>query len=260
MKKIFIYKLAIVFVGLLIPANAQWIEQNNPIPNSTIRDIFALNENTAIAIGVEYFTGEGILIKTTDGGASWFSIPHDTSIGLSSVYFLDDSVGWIAGGKYFEWKDTAVILKTTDEGNNWEQNIVGTGWLNSVQFVDQNIGWTSGYDSNDWSWWGVMYMTTDGGSNWVDQNSAFIANDFIFINQDTGWVVTGTNLWLELATISKTTDGGSNWNMQIVDSISLRSILFIDDNKGWAAGSKTGLSMVYKTINGGETWTSSHYW
>jgi len=55
---------------------------------------------------------------------------------LTAITFLDlDPPYWLLVG----WK--AVILKTSDGGNNWSEQISGSiGILNSVYFTDVNNG------------------------------------------------------------------------------------------------------------------------
>jgi photosystem II stability/assembly factor-like uncharacterized protein len=60
--------------------------------------------------------GTSIILKTTDGGATWSRIANSITASLTSVYYVG-STFYIAGGKY--------CLKSTDEGNTW-QNIMDT--------------------------------------------------------------------------------------------------------------------------------------
>ena len=249
--------LFIVLSGL---ANAQWYEQNSPAHNKNLYDVFAIDEQTALAVGDSNY-----IIKTTDGGENW-TIKFDNSTDYhyyTSITFINANLGWIAGGSYKFYGGTSQILKTTDAGENWVSDSIGWGGLNSVYFVDQNIGWVVGSTDTDLPNVGIMFKTTDGGINWISQtNGAPCPLNFVFfIDQSIGWVggnPTG-NAWFQIdSTLYKSTAGGNTWMAMTFDSISYRSGFFIDENSGWVVGSKSnGLTykgVIFKTSNGGDTW------
>lgn len=246
MKNLLLLTTVILFVGFNSSANAQWYLQNNPSQNNSLRDIFVFDENNAIVVG-DY----GTILRTIDGGENWLTLPHDTTDWLCSVYFVNDSIGWIAGNGMGE----GPIQKTTDGGNNWISQFNG-GWeytFYSVNFVDENNGWAVGVYSGDGPPSGIMYKTTDGGINWIGQSPgifAFSWSSVFFINIDTGWVVSGI--------IGKTTNGGENWVVQLDSPFTVNSIYFIDEFTGWAAGYDYGpdLGIICKTTDGGENWIS----
>ncbi|MBK6281812.1 MAG: T9SS type A sorting domain-containing protein [Draconibacterium sp.] len=51
----------------------------------------------------------GIFLKTVDGGRTWSDLSGITRNGLNSIFFTNDSTGYIVG-------DYGIILKTTNEG------------------------------------------------------------------------------------------------------------------------------------------------
>ncbi|MEO8167222.1 MAG: T9SS type A sorting domain-containing protein [bacterium] len=89
-------------------------------------------------------------LKTTDGGASWFSIPAHIpagSFGIIDAYFQNPDIGFVSGDG---------LARTTDAGITW--NIVSgvTGNLTYMSWPDSLHGWVVGGD-------GKMFRTTDGG-------------------------------------------------------------------------------------------------
>ncbi|MCX6267011.1 MAG: T9SS type A sorting domain-containing protein [Bacteroidetes bacterium] len=91
----------------------------------------------------------GIILNTTDGGASWLATELETSP-LRSVCFPDSLNGYAVGlnGK---------ILKTSDRGTSWQaQNSGTTSNLNSVFFTDSHTGYIVGDQ-------GTILKTTNGG-------------------------------------------------------------------------------------------------
>jgi photosystem II stability/assembly factor-like uncharacterized protein len=86
--------------------------------------------------------GTSIILKTTDGGATWNKVAFSTNADLSSVY-CEGSTFYTAGSKY--------CLKSTDEGNTW-QNIMDTLFavqnsftiINSVAVDKSGFLWVAG--------------------------------------------------------------------------------------------------------------------
>jgi photosystem II stability/assembly factor-like uncharacterized protein len=88
------------------------------------------------------------LIKTTDGGNTWFQLPIVAS-GSFPMYFVSAGTGYVVMGNE--------IRKTTDGGFTWSIQMSGTSVnLNDIYFVNDNVGYAVG-DS------GTIYRTTNGG-------------------------------------------------------------------------------------------------
>ncbi len=71
--------------------------------------------------------GKGpVFFRTKDRGKTWDVnyMASVTSANLKSMYFVNDSVGWIAAAKSTGegHRDYDVLFKTTDGGKNWELN------------------------------------------------------------------------------------------------------------------------------------------
>ncbi len=174
-----------------------WVQQDTGRPVTAIQ---MLSSTTGWAVGPN-----GLILSTTDGGSTWN--PY-TGLGLTalmtSVFFIDQSTGWI-GGDY-----PATLFKTTDGGATWNDQ-TATIDLNetveSIHFIDQQTGWFVGYNYPDTVGIGVIEKTTDGGATWVNQTSG--TSDFLlsidFLNQTTGWAVGGNGV------IVRTTDAGTTW-------------------------------------------------
>ena len=59
------------------------------------------------------YRGEGIVIKTVDGGDTWTRLTLEDIPGLEAMSFADLKTGYAAG-----WDN--YIIKTTDGGATWE--------------------------------------------------------------------------------------------------------------------------------------------
>lgn len=72
--------------------------------------------------------GNGIILKTLNGGTNWLVI--STAFSGSSIYFIDQYTGYICEG---------TVFKTTDGGVSW--NNLNQSSLIAVNFADINTGY-----------------------------------------------------------------------------------------------------------------------
>jgi len=111
--------------------------------------------------------------------AQWFwqnPLPQGNT--LYSVCFIDTNIGFAVG-----WEGT--IIKTTNGGNNWMIQKIGTSDLFfSVCFTDINTGYVVGYN-------GTISKTTDGGNIWIKQTSGTYRCLYSvhFVDKNTGYAV-----------------------------------------------------------------------
>lgn len=192
--------------------------------------------------------GDGEIIRTADGGQTWFELG---SLSVNDLQFVTSQQGYLARnyGIYY----------TDDGGNSWDRSTMfESNTLLAVDFVNHSAmtathGWAVGS-------LGTVLHTTDGGSSWVRNvtpNSNLLrAVDFV----DTlhGWVVGSQN------TLWATSDGGSSWSVQTTGmDYNLFAVDFVDVNHGWIAGeqnvNKNPNGRVWRTRNGGQTWEEAGY-
>ena len=201
------------------------------LPDTTVyRSILFINSNTG------YIAGSlGYARKTTNAGLNWNLLNTETSASLRSIFFLNSNTGFISGFG-------GTIIKTTNAGVNW--TIINTGFIEnlySIYFIDANTGIAAGCDPGG-SLNSIIIRTTNGGSNWTTQfsGSGYIYS-LSFANQSTGFSA-NSNRFL------RTVNRGINWDYieTPVNSGTIRSIKFINDTIGYAAG-----LTLFKTINGG---------
>ena len=183
---------------------------------------------------------------------------NNTNNITDTVFFINDSVGWIGGGMLYP--GGKIILKTTNGGANWDTLLIDMypyASIFDIKFVNDSIGWAVGGIFPGWA--GEIFKTTDGGTNWSSQfgNSTPFAS-CAFISNQVGWV---TSAGFESVGILNTVNGGNTWELQYIpDTLSfesINSILFINDQKGWTAGSRfldPLESRILHTDNGGLTW------
>ncbi|NOY94788.1 MAG: T9SS type A sorting domain-containing protein [Chlorobi bacterium] len=212
---------------------AQWVQQTNP--GSSLNDVFMVDENIAYAVGG---VSEGTMIKTTNGGATWQVIPSFTNAILHCVHFSDADTGYVAG-------QFGTMFKTTDGGVNWSQVQTGTTKLIvDIEFLDANTGFACGSSS-------MVIKTTNGGLNWenIDVPVSSSLSSLDFTDVDTGFIIGGPFSY-------KTTDGGLSWQEMTFQYTSPSDIFMIDGQTGFVSRyNSTEGGGVFKTIDGGNTWT-----
>jgi photosystem II stability/assembly factor-like uncharacterized protein len=136
---------------------------------------------------------QGLLLVTSDDGATWAQRKIASAGALRAVAFLDVNRGVTVG-------DRGAILATDDAGRTWQERKSGTTEnLTDIQMVGEE-GWIAGYD-------GVILHTADGGKTWSKQNAgtAQSLEALFFQDAQNGWAAG----WA--GTVLHTTDGGKKW-------------------------------------------------
>lgn len=194
---------------------------------------------TGYAVGSNStYNGDGIILKTTDGGMSWSQISSGTIPGLEAVFFTSVDVGYAAG-----WQN--YFIKTTDGGATWNEITIDPGiwYFLDIEFMDANNGIASAAS-------GLLYVTTDAGSTWTQATGLNQdIQDVCYADNSTLFAVGGDEK------ISRSTDGGFTWS-EIYSGIFQRYFLgvyFKDVNYGMIGGED---GKVLKTTDGGTTWTT----
>ncbi len=150
-----------------------------------------LRKRSDAAAAVWAVGGNGAILKTIDGGASWTAQSSGVNSVLIDIYALDAGTAWVVGGG-------GAILKTTDGGLTWTPQASGTSeYITGISAVDDDTAWATSY-------YGVILKTTDGGLTWTPQASGTTKslNNVSAIDPATAWAAGGGG------TILKTVDGG----------------------------------------------------
>lgn len=208
-------------------------------------DVAYVNETTAIAVGVG-----GMIMKSTDGGATWSTVTHDlTTQDLYVVHFATDQVGFIGGL-------SATVLKTVDGGATWTNisaNLpeiittyaqLPTQAINDFYFLDANNGFATGYN-------GIILKTTDSGASWTFHGAlgAGTFRSICFVNATTGFIVAHGKM------VKKTVDGGENWTTWTSEETIFNHFFetrFFNETTGVAIGDG---GSIFRTTDTGANWT-----
>jgi len=195
------------------------------------KDIFFIDNEIGFIVNAD----EGCILKTSNGGKTWSSQQTVSGGFFRAISFFDDSTGVAVG-------DNGIIARTTDTGNTW--NIVESNTTNNILDIsigNGNVGYASGV--------GVLLKTTDGGNHWSNclttpYYTAKTYNAVDFINADTGFIITGYEVY-------KTFNGGQT--LLYSYNYGGKDIFFVNGNVGFMTPCNT--AGLYKTTNGGVTWT-----
>jgi photosystem II stability/assembly factor-like uncharacterized protein len=250
-----------------------WVKQTTNVSN-TVEDICFANKRLGWGISNDYSVYKTFILKTTNGGINWNAIPYsDTTVILSTVYFLDSLTGYMGGFN-------GTIVKTTDAGASWSQMQVDSSTfshfpIRRFRFFNSKIGVACG---GIMDFGGVLWKTTNYGLNWIafavgaepifdvqyaDSMRAFATGgDFeygpSFVKTYKNWedwdyktleylgigyslaIRTPKEIWVPLGfsrVWAVTIDTGKNWTYVFTsDSNSIYDAMFVDSAHGWAAG------------------------
>lgn len=119
-----------------------WNPQPSPVSGRELNAIRFISSTTGYIAGGHYVQFDTTasfrtLLKTTNGGDTWSVVFNEPGGWLTSIDFIDQNTGYIAG-------DGASLYKTTDGGANWFRvEVAGAQWysnFNAVKFLDENFG------------------------------------------------------------------------------------------------------------------------
>jgi photosystem II stability/assembly factor-like uncharacterized protein len=182
-----------------------------------------------------WVVGQIGILHTEDAGRTWASqeIPVKGYFGaLNSVAFATPQSGWAVG-------DQGIILRTTDSGRTWIQQIsTVTKRLFSVAVASPQSAWAVGED-------GVILHTEDGGTTWKAPSSGTELWLFsvVFLSPQSGWAAGASG------TILHTEDGGATWKVQSSGEGEIRSLAIVSSQSSWALH----YALIH-TEDGGRTW------
>ncbi len=243
MKAIFTF---ILFFTLILNSYAQ--EWNVLNEGFTGRDIDFINEN------VGWIIGDGKILKTEDGGVTWYSYPTDNNRHFDKIDFIDESTGWACVDTTIIYSDTdthpaATIHKTEDGGQNWFIQAPGREFPlgdKVLHAVNDSVVYLSSYEyiggpNND----DELYIlkTVDGGETWNDiyYNEDRIFNTIQFLDSENGICIGAlldpvfTNPYRGF--ILRTNNGGQTWReKQVTQFSNIYDFKLVNDSTGYFVG------------------------
>lgn len=254
--------LIIVFITIVCPGNFPqnyWKQIQSPV-NQTLRNIFFADSLNGWAAG-----DSGTVIKTSDGGLSWYKQNSNVNNTIWGIYFLNENLGWMASWQTDTIPYGSLIHKTTNGGEEWiSEKFRGEDiFIKAIHFTDSLNGFVGMYYSSA----GPIYYTTNGGIDWdpadIFPDSALYGYlpvlNFYFVSSEFAYACGGA---VDIAgVIWKTTNSGLSW---LADSTvapdPINELYVFDSLEVVGIGGDIeffyGIGLV-RTTNGGEFWNYS---
>lgn len=199
-------------------------------------------------------TLNGAVFKTDDGGVTWAQITNITpnpaaicglsAVGPSTIYGC---------GAYFT---PAVVIKSTDSGNQWQSMDLSTyaEALVDIHFITETLGYATGRSASG----GVILKTEDGGASWIELYNTNIIGEYVWKIQvfetDPNIIFASVeSVSSNSGKLLKSNDGGTTWISLDAPETGIQAVGFISETHGWMGGHTTGF---YETIDGGLTWSN----
>ncbi|MDQ3019532.1 MAG: YCF48-related protein [Bacteroidota bacterium] len=127
------------------------------------RRLYFINATSGFFINIR--SNENFKIfKTIDGGMNLYSV-FSSGFFFPHIKFINDNTGYITGHPDF-------LLRTTNQGENWDSIKVADRPINDIEFTDDNTGYFVGGG-------GMIKKTTTGGVIAIENTSSFIPDEFI---------------------------------------------------------------------------------
>ena len=201
--------------------------------------------------------------KTTDAGATWtaYSSGIEDSFGVPAVFSLviDPTSRTLYGGTAF-----GDVFRSTDGGVTWQPRRTGLptsprdGVHGARAMAIDPIRPSTVYVGFET---GGVYKTTDGGGSWTSANTGLDGYGVVALAVDprnSDRVYAGSLL----GGLYRTTNGGASWTNVIAPASYGRSSITVPEvavdpfaTDVVYAGTSTGGLGIFRSINGGETWT-----
>ncbi|MEW6441589.1 MAG: YCF48-related protein [bacterium] len=188
----------------------------------------------------------GVILHTSDGGATWERQASGVEFTLTSIDFTDRENGWAVGNK-------GTILHTADGGRTWKRQTSPIDYFHMcVAFRTPQKGFIASERTH-------ILATQDGGETWQVRfkDEDFILKALSFCDDLHGWAVG------EFGYIYATVDGGQSWQKQaglydldeetgsLKGGTFLYDVVALDPRTAWAVGIQ---GAVKRTTDGGKTW------
>lgn len=228
-------------LGTPLLAQSEW----KRMQTTTTENLVAMDMPSA---SVGYAAGEaGVILKSTDAGATWSEQTSGVSGGFWAIRFSSPMNG-LAGG------DDGTIVGTTDGGATWTSRPSGlaNGVLQSfvfgIYYLTPTTVFATGGDGE--ASMGVVLKSTDAGMTWkkTTLEGWLFVDRCAFTNPMHGYIVGAGSTGGQ---IGVTTDGGATWRTTFSTAGLVTSVAPTGENTAIAAGTGGG---IYATTDGGASW------
>lgn len=207
-------------------------------------DVVYASSDMAFMVG-----GSNLILKSMDGGNTWYDPSEVDDPFFSDVYFVDSEHGYASNSGAAHKLGT-----TSDGGESW--SIFTNAGANDLSFFDSCHGlFGEGFG---------LISTDDCGEQWSlinqEANNRNRQTSF-FLDSQTGFLgaIGGFGSWYDFnfGSILKTIDGGENYLIQDIPyCVQINDLFFTTTENGFAAAEPQAFHpySILKTEDGGESW------
>ena len=151
-----------------------WVLDTTQLFPNQLQAVWSTTEKTWHACGM------GWVLRSDDGGYTWTRL-ENTGDFFTAIHFPSQKIGYICGRN-------GTILKTTDEGQSWQEIRKGGAVkpryqrFKSIWFSSATEGWVVGEA-------GLFWHTEDGGDSWsrVKEVPSEVNFTDVFVLDGRGW-------------------------------------------------------------------------
>ena len=213
--------------------------------------------NNGIATG----TG-GLITVTTDGGKTWVD---KTNAGIGGAGYQIFGMAYPTTSKAYFAVNAGIIYSSTDQGTTVDPAYTNLSFqMRDVAAIGNDTVWAVGNNTTSIpiaTRTSKVFRSVDGGLNWTIHGNFPVGSlnqsftEIEFPSRQVGYVA-GTR-----DTIWKTTDAGATWfklplpTSGVTPQISYNDMFALDENTVFLVGLGFPRKVVFKTIDGGNTWT-----
>jgi photosystem II stability/assembly factor-like uncharacterized protein len=231
----------------LIPAAMSFglepIQADPMLADAQLADVTFVSASHGWTVG-----DRGLILHTADGGQHWEEQTSGVTCRLSSVFFLNDKLGWAAGGylQPYTQASVGVVLQTRDGGKTWSiQRDRILPAIRQIGFFDSHNGWAVGQSSALFP--AGVYITSDGGRSWTAVSGgaarSWLAADFIDPNNG---ALAGRDSLVATIRNRAVESQPSDFGLRALNRLKL-----VAPANGWLVGDG---GLVLQTTDLGKTW------
>lgn len=207
---------------------------------TTLTKIQFFNQSTGLCVSLD-----GIVYKSTNGGANWASFCSVSSAYVQSGHFFDLNNYVLVGTNGFHTNGWVGIVKDNVFSSYSFATVLGNLTFVTTYWQNKDTGFVAGTDTDLSSFSGRIHRTTNGGINWsnVTPDSTNNINCISFLNPNTGFIVDPY--------FKKSTNSGSNWHGTGLPFMPVNDVLPYNSDTMYMCGL---FGKVYFSSNGGNAW------
>lgn len=247
-----------------------WNSSKVPFGSADLSFLDAQNGWAMVGLGVGAGSMGVAIYRTSDSGANWDQVytndlsREDAAEGLplsgikNHLTPRDTHTAWISGVVYAP--ETFYLFRTMDNGRTWTQQPLPfpPGMQGADLSIEHGLFFFSSQDAllpvrfSGEADRTAFYSTHDGGQSWEFLSSMPGAGAVDFYSSSEGVFWTSDQFFF-------TIDGGRTWSSvspEVLFGETFAGMDFVSANTGWVwTYDLTGRYSLYKTMDGGFTWT-----